>query len=421
MSDIAQQRPSIPRSGSAFRRSCLHRALPDRRHRAPGASPLPDADHEPHSRAATLLRIEISGALEGVCEIALSAAMTAHFAALLTGETPEPVSRNQQRHARGGRRTDPADLRQCRRPPAPRLRPARTQASVSPSAILASGARQHSSHHSRRGRRSSSSCTSCVSPRAEPEPVSRTPQPAPQPATHPRRQDGNVAAPQSNNRNLDLLLDIELGVTLRFGTRQMLLKDILELCSGSVVELDRRVEEPVDLLIDGRLIAQGEVVIVEGNYGLRILQVAAQGEKIACSAVVAAYARYQERSCTDLPKKNGNVPWHGNSSSLAALTRNAPPASSWTGMLHRASGFWFNEQEWFCGPRCLEESLEDHLLGYFFEDRRPAPIRTTMPHGPHDAGPRRHFRSAIARSHPPAAQLRRTNRRLSAAPGLHLL
>jgi flagellar motor switch protein FliN/FliY len=85
-----------------------------------------------------------------------------------------------------------------------------------------------------------------------------------------------------NNRNLDLLLDIELGVSLRFGSRQMLLKDILELCSGSVVELDRRVEEPVDLLIDGRVIAQGEVVIVGGNYGLRILQVATQGEKLAC-------------------------------------------------------------------------------------------------------------------------------------------
>jgi len=84
------------------------------------------------------------------------------------------------------------------------------------------------------------------------------------------------------NRNLDLLLDIELGVTLRFGTRQMLLKDIIELCSGSVVELDRGVQDPVDLLIDGRVIAQGEVVIVEGNYGLRILKVAAQAEKIGC-------------------------------------------------------------------------------------------------------------------------------------------
>jgi len=86
----------------------------------------------------------------------------------------------------------------------------------------------------------------------------------------------------SGNSNLDLLLDIELGVSLRFGSRQMLLKDVLDLCSGSVVELDRQVRDPVDLLVDGRLIAQGEVVIVGGNYGLRITRVATPGERIAC-------------------------------------------------------------------------------------------------------------------------------------------
>ena len=70
--------------------------------------------------------------------------------------------------------------------------------------------------------------------------------------------------------NLDLLRDVELEVTLRFGERIMLLRDILELGEGSVVELDRQVEEPVDLLLDGKLIARGEVVVVDGNYGLRI-------------------------------------------------------------------------------------------------------------------------------------------------------
>jgi flagellar motor switch protein FliN len=70
--------------------------------------------------------------------------------------------------------------------------------------------------------------------------------------------------------NLDLLRDVELEVTLRFGERIMLLRDILELGEGSVVELDRKVEEPVDLLLDGRLIARGEVVVVDGSYGLRI-------------------------------------------------------------------------------------------------------------------------------------------------------
>lgn len=70
--------------------------------------------------------------------------------------------------------------------------------------------------------------------------------------------------------NLDLLMDVELEVTLRFGERSMLLRDILELGEGSVVELDRQVEEPVELLLDGKLIARGEVVVVDGNYGLRV-------------------------------------------------------------------------------------------------------------------------------------------------------
>jgi flagellar motor switch protein FliN/FliY len=78
------------------------------------------------------------------------------------------------------------------------------------------------------------------------------------------------AASEAGEGNLDLLRDVELEVTLRFGERIMLLRDILELGEGSVVELDRQVEEPVDLLLDGKLIARGEVVVVDGSYGLRI-------------------------------------------------------------------------------------------------------------------------------------------------------
>lgn len=72
---------------------------------------------------------------------------------------------------------------------------------------------------------------------------------------------------------LDLLMDVELDVTLRFGGRRMLLREILELGPGSVVELDRQVQDPADLLLDGKLIARGEVVVVDGNYGLRVLEV----------------------------------------------------------------------------------------------------------------------------------------------------
>jgi flagellar motor switch protein FliN/FliY len=70
------------------------------------------------------------------------------------------------------------------------------------------------------------------------------------------------------------LMDVGLDVKLRFGTRRMFLRDVLGLSAGVVVELDNPLHSPVDLLLDGRLIAQGEVVIVDGKYGLRVTDVA---------------------------------------------------------------------------------------------------------------------------------------------------
>jgi flagellar motor switch protein FliN/FliY len=69
------------------------------------------------------------------------------------------------------------------------------------------------------------------------------------------------------------LFDVGLGVKLRFGTRRMLLRDVLALSSGLVVELDNALESPVDLLLDGRIIARGEVVVIDGKYGLRVTEV----------------------------------------------------------------------------------------------------------------------------------------------------
>ena len=74
-------------------------------------------------------------------------------------------------------------------------------------------------------------------------------------------------------KNLKLVMDVELNVSLRFGQRQMPLREVLELASGSVVELDRFVDEPVELLLDGKLIARGEAVVVDGNYGLRVTEI----------------------------------------------------------------------------------------------------------------------------------------------------
>lgn len=78
---------------------------------------------------------------------------------------------------------------------------------------------------------------------------------------------------ESSATNYDLLMNVDLELTLRFGEREMLLKDLLELGAGAVIELDREVEDPADLLLDGRLIARGEVVIVDGNFGLRVTEV----------------------------------------------------------------------------------------------------------------------------------------------------
>ncbi len=70
-------------------------------------------------------------------------------------------------------------------------------------------------------------------------------------------------------------MDVPLNVTLRFGRRQLPLSELLELAAGSVVELDREVEDPVELLLGERVIARGEVVIVNGNYGLRVTETVA--------------------------------------------------------------------------------------------------------------------------------------------------
>ncbi|MFI5113837.1 MAG: FliM/FliN family flagellar motor switch protein [Terriglobales bacterium] len=70
------------------------------------------------------------------------------------------------------------------------------------------------------------------------------------------------------------LMDVGLEVKLRFGSRRMVLRDVLALSAGAVVELDRPLQAPADLLLDGRVIAQGEVVVVDGKYGLRVTGVA---------------------------------------------------------------------------------------------------------------------------------------------------
>ena len=81
-------------------------------------------------------------------------------------------------------------------------------------------------------------------------------------------------ASQALSPGLELLLDVELEASLRFGSREMPLGEILDLGPGDVVQLDRHVADPVDLIVGDKIVARGEVVLVNGNFGLRVTEVA---------------------------------------------------------------------------------------------------------------------------------------------------
>lgn len=73
---------------------------------------------------------------------------------------------------------------------------------------------------------------------------------------------------------IELLLDIELEASLRFGSREMALSELLALGPGDVVQLDRALSDPVDLIVGDKIVARGEVVLVNGNFGLQVTEVA---------------------------------------------------------------------------------------------------------------------------------------------------
>ena len=79
---------------------------------------------------------------------------------------------------------------------------------------------------------------------------------------------------------MELLFDVELEASLRFGCREMPLGEILDLGPGDVVQLDRHIADPVDLIVGDKIVARGEVVLVNGNFGLRITEVAAPRKRL---------------------------------------------------------------------------------------------------------------------------------------------
>lgn len=81
-----------------------------------------------------------------------------------------------------------------------------------------------------------------------------------------------------NGKNLDLLLNVSLQITAELGKAKMNVRDILKLGTGSVVELDRLAGGPVDLLVNNKLVARGEVVAIDDNFGVRITELIEQPE-----------------------------------------------------------------------------------------------------------------------------------------------
>ena len=93
---------------------------------------------------------------------------------------------------------------------------------------------------------------------------------------------GEESAGELVHRNpptFDLLLDVELPISVSFGRAQVPLKDVLKLTTGSIVELDRAIADPVEIIVNNCVIARGEVVTVEGNFGVRIAEVVSRHER----------------------------------------------------------------------------------------------------------------------------------------------
>jgi flagellar motor switch protein FliN/FliY len=106
---------------------------------------------------------------------------------------------------------------------------------------------------------------------------------APVPVTEPETAKGPASGPAQPvvlSPGLELLLDVELEASLRFGCREMPLGEILDLGPGDVVQLDRHVSDPVDLIVGDKIVARGEVVLVNGNFGLRVTEVVAPRKRL---------------------------------------------------------------------------------------------------------------------------------------------
>jgi flagellar motor switch protein FliN/FliY len=92
--------------------------------------------------------------------------------------------------------------------------------------------------------------------------------------------NGTADGPVRNSETLDLLLDVELPVSISFGKTQMPLQQVLRWTTGSIVELESEVNEPVEVVVNNCVIARGEVVVVDGNYGVKVHQIVSRAQRL---------------------------------------------------------------------------------------------------------------------------------------------
>lgn len=91
----------------------------------------------------------------------------------------------------------------------------------------------------------------------------------------------DAESPPSGERRMDLLLDVPLDLSVELGRARMTIQDLLGLGPGSVIELDKVAGEALDILVNDRLVARGEAVVVNDKFGVRITDIVSQSERVA--------------------------------------------------------------------------------------------------------------------------------------------
>lgn len=100
---------------------------------------------------------------------------------------------------------------------------------------------------------------------------------APQPASFPPVQNVETTG---TPKNIEFLLDIPMNVSVYVGSTRMAIRDLLQLAQGSVIELDKLAGEPMDVMVNNKLVARGEVVVVNEKFGIRLTDVVSTAERV---------------------------------------------------------------------------------------------------------------------------------------------